>query len=117
MPRLLDDEEISRQLEALPSWSGDNGGLRRTTEMADFPAAVRVVSHVAEVAEEMDHHPDIDIRWRTVHFTLATHSAGGVTQLDVELAHRIEEILRDAAASRQLSLGAVREGRARRRPQ
>ena len=46
----------------------------------------------AEIAEEMNHHPDMDIRWRTVTFSLATHSAGGVTQLDVELAHRIDGV-------------------------
>jgi len=58
----------------------------------DFRAAIRGVDEIALVAEEMDHHPDIDIRWRTLHLTLTTHSAGGVTQLDVELAHRIDEI-------------------------
>ena len=47
---------------------------------------------VAEIAEEMNHHPDMDIRWRTVTFSLATHSVGGVTQLDVELAHRIDGV-------------------------
>jgi len=47
---------------------------------------------VAIEAEEMNHHPDMDIRWRTVTFTLSTHSAGGVTQLDIELAHRIRMI-------------------------
>jgi 4a-hydroxytetrahydrobiopterin dehydratase len=58
------------------------------------------VDEVALEAEEMNHHPDIDIRWRTVHFALSTHSEGGLTQLDVELAHRISQ-----AASR---LGATR---------
>ena len=58
----------------------------------DFRAAIRGVDEIALAAEEMDHHPDIDIRWRTLHLVLATHSAGGVTQLDVELAHRINEI-------------------------
>ena len=95
MPRLLDDEEISRQLRDLTGWAGDRGSLRRTVERDSFPAAVRAVIAVAEVAEEMDHHPDIDIRWRTLTFTLSTHSAGGVTQYDVELAHRIDEVLRD----------------------
>ena len=50
---------------------------------------MQLVTDVAEVAEEMDHHPDIDIRWRTVSFFLVTHSAGGVSQLDIEFAHRI----------------------------
>ena len=94
MPRLLDDEEISRQLGELDGWSGDTTALRRTVQAADFPTAIRIVDAVAEVAEEMNHHPDIDIRWRKLHFTLVTHAAGGVTQFDVELAHRIDEVVR-----------------------
>lgn len=62
--------------------------------MPDFLAAIRAVDDVALEAEDMDHHPDIDIRWRTVRFTLRTHAQDGVTQLDVELAHRIDEIVR-----------------------
>ena len=48
---------------------------------------------IADVAEEMDHHPDIDLRWRTLHLTLVSHSAGGVTELDLELARRIDALL------------------------
>jgi 4a-hydroxytetrahydrobiopterin dehydratase len=53
---------------------------------------IRIVDDVAVVAEELDHHPDVDIRWRKVTFTLSTHSQGGVTGRDVELARRIDEI-------------------------
>jgi 4a-hydroxytetrahydrobiopterin dehydratase len=95
MPRLLDDAEISRQLADLPGWTGDTRGLELTTERSAFAAAVRAVDAIADIAEEMDHHPDIDIRWRTLRFSLSTHSAGGVTQFDVELAHRINEVLRE----------------------
>ena len=56
-----------------------------------------MVDRVAEVAEELDHHPDIDIRWRTLTFACATHSAGGVTAKDLTLAARIDEIVRSAA--------------------
>jgi 4a-hydroxytetrahydrobiopterin dehydratase len=91
MSRLLDAEEIDRQLRDLPHWSGDTSAVRRSAQFPDFPAAVRAVDDIALVAEAMDHHPDIDIRWRTLHLTLSTHSAGGVTQLDIELAHRIDE--------------------------
>ncbi|MFD0569605.1 4a-hydroxytetrahydrobiopterin dehydratase [Kitasatospora gansuensis] len=51
---------------------------------------------VAEAAEELDHHPDIDIRWRTLRFVLSTHSAGGLTGLDLTMAARIDQALRDA---------------------
>jgi 4a-hydroxytetrahydrobiopterin dehydratase len=95
MARLLDAEEIERQLAGLDGWHSDGTALRRTVEAADFPTAISVVDQVAAAAEAMDHHPDIDIRWRTLHFTLSTHVARGITQLDVELAHRIDEVLRD----------------------
>jgi 4a-hydroxytetrahydrobiopterin dehydratase len=53
---------------------------------------IRIVDDVAVVAEGLDHHPDVDIRWREVTFTLSTHSQGGVTERDVELARRIDAI-------------------------
>jgi 4a-hydroxytetrahydrobiopterin dehydratase len=58
----------------------------------DFMTGIRLVHDVAVVAEELDHHPDVDIRWRNVTFTLSTHSKGGVTERDVGLARRIDEI-------------------------
>ena len=91
MTRLLTDEEIDRQLRDLPAWQRSGDSLTTAVEAPDFPAAIRLVDEVALEAEEMNHHPDIDIRWRTVHFTLSTHSEGGLTQLDVELAHRISQ--------------------------
>ncbi len=95
MPRLLDTEEITRQLVDLPGWRLADRSLLRSISAADFPTAVRMVDDIATAAEDMDHHPDIDIRWRTLHLTLSTHSAGGVTQLDVEMAHRISAIAAD----------------------
>lgn len=65
----------------------------RTVELPSFPAAIVAVVDVAKFAEEIDHHPDIDIRWRSVTFRLTTHSAGGVTESDVTLATRIDEIV------------------------
>jgi 4a-hydroxytetrahydrobiopterin dehydratase len=93
MARLLDYEEIARQLSALPGWASDGAALRRSYTLPDFPTAIRGVDEIALLAEDMDHHPDIDIRWRTLHLTLSTHSEGGTTQLDVELAHQIHEVL------------------------
>ena len=90
MARLLDREEIDQQLQALPGWSSDGRSLHRSLEYASFPEAIAAVASLAIDCEEMNHHPDIDIRWRTVNLTLSTHSAGGITQLDVELAHKIE---------------------------
>jgi 4a-hydroxytetrahydrobiopterin dehydratase len=87
----LTDQEIDRRLADLPDWSRDGDAIRRTVEAADFPTAIRIVDAVAEQAERMDHHPDIDIRWRTLHFVLSTHSAGGLTALDFDLAARIDQ--------------------------
>jgi len=67
--------------------------LVRSASLPSFPDAIALVDRVAVVAEQMDHHPDIDIRWRTVTFTCATHSKGGVTDLDVRLATQIDEVL------------------------
>ena len=92
MRDLLDDEALRAALAGLPEWTGDGRALRRTVHAPSFRDGIVLVTAVAEAAEEMDHHPDIDIRWRDVTFTLSTHSAGGVTEMDVALAHRIDEL-------------------------
>ncbi len=94
MPRLLNDDEVTRQLDDLPDWSKVSGAaeITATYELADFAAALAFVNQVGAEAEEMGHHPDIDIRWNTVTLTVATHSEGGLTQLDIELAHRIAQL-------------------------
>ncbi|MFE2723444.1 4a-hydroxytetrahydrobiopterin dehydratase [Kitasatospora sp. NPDC059327] len=94
----LTEDEITAALAGLPEWSRDGGTIVRTADAADFPSAIRVVVAVAEQAEALDHHPDIDIRWRTLRFALSTHSAGGLTELDVTLAGRIDTALRAGAA-------------------
>jgi 4a-hydroxytetrahydrobiopterin dehydratase len=97
--RVLTDEELDRQLEDLPGVTvADDGQLVVTFRAPTFPEAVRFVQLVAEDAEQLDHHPDIDIRWRTVRFALMTHSAGGVTQRDIELAHVILRTAHDLGA-------------------
>ena len=99
MSRLLDSDEIFRQLEDLPGWHLLDRTLSARYDAPDFPAAIRLVSEVAQVAEEMDHHPDIDIRWKRLRFDLSTHSEGGVTQLDIELAHRISDLAESIGAT------------------
>jgi 4a-hydroxytetrahydrobiopterin dehydratase len=99
MSRLLTDDEVTRQLADLPGFERDGDAIVATIQAPDFPAAVRIVDAVAEEAERMNHHPDIDIRWRTTRWLLTTHDAGGLTQLDVELAHRIVEAARAEGAT------------------
>ena len=91
MTRLLEDEEITRQLAELADWRRLGGTLHARFQAPTFSAAVQLVSAVADAAESMNHHPDMDIRWRTVRFELSTHSAGGLTQFDMELAHQISQ--------------------------
>lgn len=92
MTRLLNADEVTHALVDLPLWSGSPEAITRTVQTADFRAAIALVNAVADAAEEADHHPDIDIRWRDVTFTLSTHSAGGVTDNDVTMARRIDAL-------------------------
>lgn len=95
MCRALSEQEIADQLGSLPGWAGTTESIRCSYVFPDFPTAITAVDQVALEAEDMSHHPDIDIRWRTVTFALSTHSVGGVTQLDIELAHRIRLVAED----------------------
>jgi 4a-hydroxytetrahydrobiopterin dehydratase len=91
-PHALSPEQVTAALAGLPDWSGDTGGIERTVTRHDFQAAVDAIVDIAALAEELDHHPDIDLRWRTLHIRLVTHSAGGVTELDLQLARQIDEL-------------------------
>lgn len=93
MAELLDDVATMSALERLPGWEREGDALVRSAKLPDFPTAIAVVDRVAEIAEQRDHHPDIDIRWRTLTFRCSTHSAGGVTDLDVALASTISELI------------------------
>lgn len=93
MPELLSDEDKGKALGRLKKWRLRDGALVRTVELATFPQAIEVVDRVAVIAEEADHHPDIDIRWRSLTFSCSTHSEGGLTALDVELAAKIDAVI------------------------
>ena len=92
MRELLDDDAITTWLAGHPEWSREGAAIRREVEAASFLAGIDLVTRVAQVAEDRDHHPDIDIRWRTVTFRLSTHSAGGITGLDLEVAEAIDAL-------------------------
>ncbi len=85
--------EAAAHLGALPGWQIEAGELARTFEFADFPAALRFVNRVGELAEEAGHHPDIDIRYNRVRLGLTTHDAGGLTAKDFDLARRIDRAI------------------------
>lgn len=90
---VLSDDDVDAAAEALEGWERRGGALRRSVTFPSFLDGIDMVRRVAAVAEQEDHHPDIDIRWRTVTFALVTHSEGGITQKDVELAARIDRLL------------------------
>jgi len=89
----LTDEQVSDALTGLGGWTREGNAIVRTAELASFPAAIDAVRRVADIAEGRDHHPDIDIRWRTLTFRCSTHSDGGITDKDVELAREINRVL------------------------
>ena len=91
MTQLLTAAEITDQLKNLPDWRtvDDGKAIAATFKFADFKTALHFVNQVGDEAEELNHHPDVDIRWNKVILTLSTHSEGGLTQRDFELAPRI----------------------------
>ena len=90
---LLDREAVAAGLTALDDgWLGDTSSLRRSIEFADFLTAVRFIELLAPYCEQLDHHPDLDLRWRRVDIELSTHSAGGVTAMDLRLAAAVDEV-------------------------
>lgn len=91
---ILSPEKIAEQLAGLPDWRFVNDRLVAEYVMRDFDAAMRVVNAVADVAREMDHHPLMTNVYNRVMFSLSTHEVGDkVTELDVELAKRISEMV------------------------
>lgn len=96
MATLLDTRKVAAALDKLTGWQRDGDAIVRTAKLPSFPAAIEAVREVAEIAEARNHHPDIDIRWRTVTFRCSTHSEGGITDLDVELAEQIDGVLAGA---------------------
>lgn len=91
---LLTETEITTGLHGLSNWSlsADQKTISTQFELTDFVAALDLVNQVGHEAEQRDHHPDIDIRWNTVTLALSTHSEGGLTEKDLELAQRINDV-------------------------
>ena len=86
----LSDLEIRRALANLPGWSRKGDALNKTYSFARFADGIRFVDQVADVADGMNHHPDIDVRYTNITFSLSSHDAGGITQRDLDLAKAIE---------------------------
>lgn len=86
----LHEEEIDRLLPTAPGWQRENDQIVRDFQFADFKTALAFVNRVADEAEAMDHHPDILLHgWNRVRLSVMTHSEGGLTAKDFQLAERI----------------------------
>ena len=88
----LDDQEIQSRLAELDGWERDGEAIVKEFELDDFVGSVEFVDKVVGPAEDMGHHPDLNISWNKVRVTITTHAAGGLTANDFELAKRIEVI-------------------------
>ena len=88
----LDDAEIEQRLGRLPGWQRTGAEIRKSFDRGDFSGSVEFVSRLAEPANAMNHHPDLEISWDTVTVRLSTHSEGGLTAADFELAEQIDAL-------------------------
>jgi 4a-hydroxytetrahydrobiopterin dehydratase len=93
-PSPLSDVEIQRALGTLPGWTRRGDVITKSHQFGTFAEGIAFVGRVAAAADRMDHHPDIDIRYTKVTTSLSTHSAGGITELDLALAREIEQAVR-----------------------
>jgi 4a-hydroxytetrahydrobiopterin dehydratase len=93
MSDLLEDDDLTSALKKCPEWDYEKKAITRTVEFEEFMDAIDFVNNLAEIAEEAQHHPDIHIRHSTVKLKLTTHDAGGVTELDIELAQRVDNLV------------------------
>jgi 4a-hydroxytetrahydrobiopterin dehydratase len=89
---LLSDSEIEARLAVLPGWARAGEAIVKEFDRGDFVGSVRFVESLVEPAEAMNHHPDLEISWATVRVTISTHSEGGLTAADFELAAKIDAL-------------------------
>jgi 4a-hydroxytetrahydrobiopterin dehydratase len=89
---LLSDSEVEERLAGLPGWERRGDAIAKQFERGDFVGSVRFADALVEPAEAMNHHPDLEISWSTVTVTLSSHSEGGLTENDFELAAKIDAL-------------------------
>ena len=92
MADLLSDSAIQDAVGRLQGWQRDGNSIHRTYKHPSFRSALAFVQYVGELAEAADHHPDLDIRYSKVTLTLSTHSAGGLTEKDFDLAGQVDQV-------------------------
>ena len=95
MADLLTSQDINDWMKKLPEWELESDHIERLFEFDDFTQAIDFVNSVADIAENEDHHPDLDIRYNKVRVSLSTHSAGGLTERDFEVARKVNNLSGD----------------------
>ncbi|MDE0836123.1 MAG: 4a-hydroxytetrahydrobiopterin dehydratase [Akkermansiaceae bacterium] len=93
MSDLLAQEELAVALKKCPEWEQEKKYITRSIEFEEFMEGIDFVAVVGEIAEEAQHHPDISVKYTKVTLKLTTHDVGGVTDLDIQLAQRIDNVL------------------------
>lgn len=88
----LEDDQIEERLAGLSGWSRDGEAIIREFDRGDFVGSVRFAEAIVAPAEDLGHHPDLTISWATVGVRITTHSEGGLTAADFELAERIDHL-------------------------
>ncbi len=89
---LLSDDDVRARLDGLEGWERERDAIGKQFSFKDFVGSVDFVNRITPVAEELGHHPDLSISWNKVTVSLSTHSEGGLTASDFELAERIEQV-------------------------
>ena len=92
MPTPLSEHDVRNALLRIPGWHANRKAIERSFEFADFKAAMKFVNRIADAAEEAGHHPDIEISYNKVKLSLISHDSGGVTERDIKMAGKINEI-------------------------
>jgi 4a-hydroxytetrahydrobiopterin dehydratase len=87
----LSDAEVKTRLSAVPGWAQKANTLEKAYEFEDFAGAMKFANRVAEIAEAMDHHPDMLVQYGKVTLTLSSHDSGGLTERDFKLAAKIDQ--------------------------
>lgn len=93
MAALIAQSDLKEMMKRVPEWDTNKKSIERTFEFDDFSQAIDFVNAVAEIAEEEEHHPDLDVRYNKVRVVLSTHSEGGLTDMDFQIAEKVDTLL------------------------
>jgi 4a-hydroxytetrahydrobiopterin dehydratase len=89
---LLSDEEIKERLKEIPGWQHRGESIVKSFDRGDFVGSIKFIDSLVKPAEDMNHHPDLAVSWSQVEVAISTHSEGGITENDFELAKKVEEL-------------------------